>query len=219
MSRLKNVLKQRKLQGVPWDELAKNLPVKGNALRTAFTRESVSDAYLEEIERILGITHNTQNPEAMSVDFTEMQVMYVPLVSKFAYAGYLGGYGDDEYIGDLPKIPFANGFRPKGKYRCFEVRGDSMTANSRDSIEEGDIILGREVKQEYWQSKLHINQWDFIIVHREDGILVKRIIDHDVEKGILRLHSLNEYYEDFEVHLKDVAQIFNIVEITKKPRR
>ena len=157
--------------------------------------------------------------EAFPVDFTEMSVMYVPLVSKYAYAGYLGGFGDEEYMGDLPKIPFANGFKPKGRYLCFEVRGDSMTADSRESIEEGDIVLAREVRQEYWKSKLHINQWDFVIVHREEGILVKRIAEHDVASGILTLRSLNDYYEDFQVHLGDVAQIFNIVEITKKPRR
>lgn len=278
MGRLENILKERRLQGVTWDELAEELPIKGNALRTAFTRKSVSDAYLEVIEKKLGIqyepdgeesltgeglkklrekagltqkelafkigvTRKTVNshenmghipqskallyrnqlvneaPEAYQVDFTELEVMYVPLVSKFAYAGYLGGYGDDEYIGDLPKIPFANGFRPKGKYLCFEVRGDSMTTDDRESIEEGDILLAREVRQEYWKSKLHINKWDFIIVHKTEGILVKRILEHDVERGTLLLHSLNDYYQDFTVHLSDVAQIFNIVEITQKPRR
>lgn len=157
--------------------------------------------------------------EAYQVDYTELSVMYVPLVSKFAYAGYLGGYGDDEYVGQLPKIPFANGFKPKGKYLCFEVRGDSMTTDGRDSIEEGDIVLARELGRQHWMNKLHYHKYDFIIVHKEDGILVKRIINHDVEKGILTLHSLNELYEDFTISLNDVAQLFNIVEITQKPRR
>lgn len=167
------------------------------------------DEYIDNGFKVMENSNVKEPHEAYQVDFTELSVMYVPLVSKFAYAGYLGGFGDDEYVGDLPKIPFANGFRPKGKYLCFEVRGDSMTTDTRESIEEGDIVLAREVRKEYWKSKLHINQWDFVIVHRDEGILVKRIASHDVGNGILTLRSLNDYYEDFDVHLKDVAQIFN----------
>lgn len=165
-------------------------------------------------------THDiAQTDEAKKVDFKELSVMYVPLVSKFAYAGYLGGFGDWEYVGDLPKIPFANGFRPKGNYLCFEVRGDSMTNDSRESIEEGDIILGREVGKQHWVNKLHINQWDFIIIHKEQGILLKRVAKHDTKTGNIVLQSLNDHFEDLIINLKDVAQIFNIVEITKKARR
>lgn len=30
----------------------------------------------------------------------------IPLVGQYAYAGYLSGYGDNEYIGTLPTIDF-----------------------------------------------------------------------------------------------------------------
>lgn len=186
-------------------------------------KKAISNNFKERFENFYGIKFEDfegKTPtEAIQVNFVEMSVTYVPLVNKYAYAGYLNGFGDDEWIEELPKIPFAADREHKGEYLCFEVRGDSMDDGSYESYLEGDILLCRNVRQEFWKSKLHINKWDFVIVHKEQGILVKRIIDHDVENGILTLHSLNEYYEDFQVHLKDVAKIFNIVDFRRSRSR
>lgn len=158
-------------------------------------------------------------PEAISINFSEMNTMYVPVVSAYAYAGFLNGFGDSEYIEELPKIAWADDKEHRGEYLCFEVKGDSMEDGTTESIIDGDILLCRNVKQDFWKSKLHINKWDFVIVHKEKGVLVKRIIKHDVDTGVLILHSLNDYYEDFEIHLKDVAKILNVVDIKRKHKR
>jgi phage repressor protein C with HTH and peptisase S24 domain len=157
--------------------------------------------------------------EVIEVDFAEINVMFVPLVSKFAYAGYLDNMGDDEYVEELPKIPFANDVQNRGDYLCFEVKGDSMDNGEHDAILEGDILLCRNVKQEYWRSKLHINKWDFVIVHRERGVLIKRITEHNTNTHEITLHSLNDYYDDIKIHLKDVQAIFNVVDLRRKRNR
>lgn len=160
------------------------------------------------------------NIEVTHIDGLRSSVMHVPLVNQYAYAGYLSGFADNEYVDALPKIPFILDKEYKGEYLCFEVKGDSMECESEESIPEGSILLCRNVRKEYWRNKLHIHKWDFVIVHNTDGILVKRIINHDVESGIITIHSLNEFYEDRQLHLKDVQQIFNIVEVqTKRKRR
>ena len=173
------------------------------------------------INELLKSTEFSQiaNPDAISVNYKEMQVMYVPLINQYAYGGYMNGYSDHEYIDSLPKIPFSADQEHKGEYLCFEVKGDSMDDGTVDAILERDILLCRNVRKEHWTNKLHINRWDFVIVHREKGIVVKRIIKHDVEKGILTLHSLNEDYDDFDVHLRDVSQILNIVDIKRNRKR
>lgn len=157
--------------------------------------------------------------EASEMDINQLNIMFVPLVNQYAYAGYLNGFADEEFIDELPKIPFTNGREAKGEYLCFEVRGDSMDDGSYESYLDGDILLCRNVRKDYWLSKLHIKKWDFVIVHKNKGILVKRILEHKVEEGILLLHSLNEYYDDFEVYLKDVDKIFNIVDFRRKRNR
>lgn len=148
-------------------------------------------------------------------------IKYVPMVSQYAYAGYLTGFGDEEYIESLPTIPFiVDQQQMRGNYVCFEVKGDSMDDGSQDSILEGDRLLCREIGRHLWaQNKLHINRWDFVVVHRTEGILVKRIVRHDVEACEITIHSLNPEYADRTLHLNDVAQIFNVVEVSRNRKR
>ncbi|MCC9066333.1 XRE family transcriptional regulator [Flavobacterium piscisymbiosum] len=153
------------------------------------------------------------------VNHVAENLMYVPLVNQYAYGGYLNGFNDPTYIEELPKIPFLVEKEHKGDYICFEVKGDSMDDGTHESYLERDILLCRNVRKDFWKSKLHINKWDFVIVHKDNGICVKRIIKHDVEKGIITCHSLNDYYEDFDMDLRDVTKIFNIVDIQRKRNR
>lgn len=149
---------------------------------------------------------NEALPRAMDV------VVGVPLVSQYAYAGYLTGFGDPEYIDTLPKIDFTPERHMTGNYVAFEVKGDSMNDGSADSYLEGELLICREVEPIYWKdSKLFINKRDFVIIHKE-GILIKRIITHDVENHKITIHSLNPLYPDEVLDLADVKQIFSVVE-------
>ena len=155
--------------------------------------------------------------DAVLLDMSDKQVMWVPLVNQYAYGGYLRGYADESFIEKLPKTTWQVDRQYKGRYISIEVRGDSMDDDSRDSIVEGDVLLCREIKPDLWAtSKLHIRKWDFVIVHKTEGILVKRITDHNVEQGTIKIHSLNDLYPDEEIRLKDIAQILNVVQIARK---
>lgn len=145
-----------------------------------------------------------------------MNIIQIPVVSQYAYAGYLGGFDDPGYMESLPTHPIPMDRELKGKYLFFEIKGDSMEDGSMESYREGDLALAREVYQEYWKYKLHIKRWDFVIVHKTEGIIIKRIINHDVENGTITVHSLNSFYEDRILKLSDVAQLFNVVQIVRK---
>ena len=122
---------------------------------------------------------NNSNPvpkynEAVPI---QQDVVYIPLVNQFAYAGYLDGYSDCTYLEQLPKVPFIVDHEGHGNYIAFEVKGDSMNNGTEESYLEGDRLYCREIQPHLWAtSKLHLRKWDFVIVH-EDGIVVKRIID------------------------------------------
>lgn len=154
--------------------------------------------------------------EAAQID--EPIILHVPLVSQYAQAGYLCGYSDASYMATLPTIPYIVDHEAQGHYVAFEVRGDSMNDGTEEAIIEGDRLLCREIMPHLWSdSKLHIRKWDFVIVHSE-GILVKRIINHDVINHKITVHSLNSMYEDKIIDLSEVKQIFNVVEL-QRPRR
>lgn len=139
-----------------------------------------------------------------------------PLISQFAYAGYMAGFSDPEYLDAQPQFTSSrkqNG----GHYVAFEVKGDSMDDGSKRAICDGDILLGRELNKMHWQNRLHVPKV-FIIVHKTDGIICKEILKHDVKTGIILCHSWNQDpdYEDFEMNMNDVMQLFYVKEISRQ---
>lgn len=161
---------------------------------------------------------NVPKPESEASPIDEPIILRVPLVSQYAQAGYLCGYADEAYLATLPTIPYIVDHEAQGHYIAFEVKGDSMNDGTEDAILEGDRLLCREIQPHLWvDSKLHFRKWDFVIVHTE-GILVKRIIDHDVENHTITIHSLNPLYSDKVIDLAEVKQIFNVIEL-QRPRR
>jgi transcriptional regulator with XRE-family HTH domain len=147
-------------------------------------------------------------------------IMVVPLVNEYAYAGYLSSFSDPEYLEDLPKHTIIVDKHHRGQYRAFEIVGDSMDNDSNESIVDGSIATGREIQQHLWTSKFHTHRYkDYIIVSKTEGIIAKRIIKQDLEAGTITLHSLNpdkDQYPDFDMHLDDIQQMFNIVAVTEK---
>lgn len=159
------------------------------------------------------------NGDEGNVELTPfLEFVDFPLVRQCAYAGYLSGYADDEYVESLPTATFIIDRPVHGKYISFDVKGDSMDDGTTDSYMEGDRVLCREVQMNLWaESKIHLKKWDFVIVCKE-GVLLKRIINHDVENKMITIHSLNPMYPDRNISLCDVRQILNVVQ-QMRPRK
>ena len=138
----------------------------------------------------------------------------VRLVSNKAKAGWSEGYYNEEYLEELPFVMIDADENYKGKYLAFEVEGDSMEPDYL----EGDIVICREIQRHLWGSKLHFRDWDFVIAHSTNGIMLKEITAHNVETGDITCHSLNPKYEDFVLNLHQVAHLYNVVEVRQKGR-
>jgi hypothetical protein len=145
--------------------------------------------------------------------------MRIPLVSKPAQAGFLSGWGDHEYMESLPTIPYEVDREFKGNYVAFKVNGDSMFTGDENGFLEDDTLVCREVSPIHWKNKLHIKQWFFVLVHRDKGIVFKKISDHCTDTGVLTLTSLNDYYKEYTVNMDELIAIFNVVDFSRKPPR
>lgn len=145
-------------------------------------------------------------------------LLYTPLVPHIASLGYLQGYADPEWLEELPKHGITVDFIPRGYYRTFIARGESMDDGTKRSISNNDKVTGRVINKEYWKSKLHLHKYQvYIIVHKE-GITIKEISKHDVENGIITIHSWNpdkKAYPDREIHLSDVLQLLNVIKVER----
>lgn len=134
--------------------------------------------------------------------------MEVPLIT--AYGGLPDRWDDPEIMDTLPKYTTLK--RVDGNYLAFSCIGDSMDADCKNAICEGDIVLGRELQQHHWRNKLHIPRI-FIIVHRVMGCMIKEVIAHDVEKGEIVAHSYNPEYPDITINLNDCIKLFYAKEL------
>ncbi len=151
-------------------------------------------------------------------------LMIVRKVTERAYMGYLTGWADPEYIEDLEYHTLVVNKRHRGYYMAFEAVGQSMENYTSEemakaSIPDRSTVTGREIQKHLWKSKFHNHRWpDFIFVH-DDGILIKRLIDHDVENGMITLQSLNpdkSKYPDKSYSLDEMKQIFNVVHVSNE---
>ena len=202
-------------KGLTMEQLAQKIGAdKGMVSRWESGKQKPSPGNLKELSEILETELIIKQDQAVQVFNTK--IMEIPLVDQYAYAGYLSNYNNHTYMEELPKIPFFVDHLGKGNYLAFEVRGDSMTDGSHESILDGDILMSREINKDHWRSRLHINKWLFVIVHETDGILIKKITNHDIEKGVITIHSLNDQYQDEQINLNEVKQLFNVIKIERK---
>ncbi|HEY8969733.1 MAG TPA: helix-turn-helix domain-containing protein, partial [Puia sp.] len=144
-------------------------------------------------------------------------LMECPLVNEYVQGGPMAGFADNEYLESLPKHSVVVDRIHRGRYLSFPMRGHSMDYDGRDYIADGAILTARELKRELWiGSKLHFNTKKDYIIECLEGLIVKRIIDHDVKNYTITCHSLNtdkEKYPDFVVNLNEVLNIFSLIKV------
>lgn len=187
--------------------------------------KKLSTEYLDKIHAAypsLNMEWLTKNKGEMIMETSlkASKVMMIPVVSQLAYAGYLGGYGDREYISSLPTIPYLVD-NAREKYIAFEVKGDSMDDDTPDAYKSGDILICKQLELSlYKDSPLPYKKKDFVIVHK-NGILIKRIIDHDLKRHTITIHSLSDdpTYMDRVLDLADVRQMFTVEYSQRKRSR
>ncbi len=122
------------------------------------------------------------------------------LVPVKASAGYVQGYGDPEFIENLPRfdLPLPELQRSR-TYRLFQIKGESMLP-----IEEGSYIIC-----EYLQDWNHIrNEQCYILVTLDEGILYKRVINNLKDENSLLLKSDNQKFAPYPIPKKQVLEIW-----------
>ena len=141
--------------------------------------------------RVLSVTVNADENET------------IPLVPLKASAGYANGYGDTEYIGNLPQftLPFPELSRDK-TYRIFQTEGDSMLP----------VPSGAYVITEYLSDWSVVRSDDcYVILTRDDGMVFKRVINRLETEEELLLKSDNPAYEPYTVKADNLLEIWKVL--------
>lgn len=120
------------------------------------------------------------------------QVDFVPITAK---AGYPSGFGDPEYLAELPTISVP--FKPYGIARAFEIEGDSMEPD----IEDEAIVVGIKV------SSSEIRDRKVYIVVSSEGVQCKQI---RTSENLVYLISTNQKYLPQHLNKSDVKEIWEV---------
>ena len=149
----------------------------------------------------------------------KIEFVFLPLIPIHLQEEYPSRFESAEYIESLPKMPVIVDKKFKGNYRVFEVNGDSMEDGTKNSICDKDKILCREVHADLWKKKLPIKDWFFVIIHQFEGVILRKINNHDIHSGELICHSLNENFMDVKINIKDIREIFTVIKIVDRNAR
>ncbi|MFP9097740.1 XRE family transcriptional regulator [Flavobacterium sp. RHBU_24] len=119
----------------------------------------------------------------------------IEIVPHKAKAGYLAGYSDPEFIGQLPQISLP--FLGNGKFRAMPIDGDSMPPHRNSSY-----IIGK-----YQEDRNDIREGKtYVFLTKDEGIVYKRIQKKD--KEYLTLQSDNAFYQPYTIHFSEVLEIW-----------
>jgi transcriptional regulator with XRE-family HTH domain len=136
--------------------------------------------------RILATTVDSNNEEN------------IEMVPVKALAGYTASYDDVEFIQELPtfQVPFLP--RDK-KYRVFPIKGESMLP-----LQPGSLVFAEYVED--WTS---IKDGTIcIVVTREDGVVLKQVINHLADRKVLILNSTNKTYDPYPILGSEIQEIW-----------
>ncbi|MCW4470589.1 DUF1870 family protein [Flavobacterium sp. MFBS3-15] len=145
--------------------------------------------------------------------------MSMPLAEHNIQAGFLDSYQDIEALNGMSQHGMIVDKPAKGRYLAFRVKGDSMDDGTSDAIPQNYVVATRELQRQHWTSPIRYKDFRFWVIYTTESKypLLKQIIDHDTEKGIITCHSLNDSpeYRDFQLSLNDVQALFYVINVQR----
>jgi transcriptional regulator with XRE-family HTH domain len=120
----------------------------------------------------------------------------IEIVPIKASAGYLSGYGDPEFIEELPRmvLPFIG----TGTHRGFQISGDSMLP-----VKSGTYVVGK-----YVEAFSEIKDGRTCIIVSREGVAYKRIYNQLKEQGVFIASSDNKLHPTFSLNPEDILEMW-----------
>lgn len=134
-------------------------------------------------------------------DMPVQNIYYVPVAAQ---AGYADQFFDRVFLDELPTFTIPQFKDQKGEFRCFEINGDSM----EPTLFSNEKVICSLVKRENQYAGIR-NHHVYVVVTNQ-GVVVKRVINHIQSSGTLELISDNQFYDSFRIPVDEVNEIWSI---------
>ncbi|WP_163711927.1 XRE family transcriptional regulator [Mangrovibacterium lignilyticum] len=141
---------------------------------------------VEKDLRVLSIVVDAQNNEL------------IPIIPIKASAGYLNGFADPEYLGQLAAFNMPVPELSPGKtFRVFQIKGDSMLP-----VQPGSYVFCEFVET---ISAIKEGQ-TYVLITKDEGLVYKRVFLQGNRE--LRLQSDNSVYEPYTIDVETVLELW-----------
>lgn len=162
---------------------------------------ALAESQLSQIERGFDVFIKGSNIRVLTSTIDQENNENIELISEKAKAGYKSGFADPDYIKVLPtfQLPFLS--RQK-KYRTFQISGDSMLPIPDASYVTGEYIID-------WNTIR--DKHPYIILTLDDGVVFKVVENKIRDDKKLTLHSLNSFYDSYDIDIADVKEVWKFV--------
>lgn len=215
--------KKRDLR-LSWDRLAANLPISAASLRIAFDRKSVKNEHLKHICEELDISvSDVQNSvDLLSRNILEPEniIIQCPLVPFYLHQDYLKSNTDLAFLNGLPTISWEiqalKGLTFLIDYRTFEYRGDEMDNGTYESFLDFDLLLAEKITKINWNNDLLVDGRNFILLHRQRGIIFCRI--SHIDSDVVKCSFLNVSFEDIELEISQIIEFYIVLQLKRNAR-
>lgn len=137
----------------------------------------------------------TPEMRVLAISMDQEQNQNIELIDRKAEAGYLEGFQDPEFIGELPKLYFPQ--MPEGTYRAFEIQGESMLP----------VMPGSVVICNYVDDIKNLKNDKTYVIATVEGIVYKRIQNHPKESKLTAV-SDNPEFPPYTIAWKDILEIW-----------
>lgn len=175
----------------PKYELLKKIADYFEVTMDEFINEKITDTWKSKPKG------DPANIRVLSISVDKDDKENIELVPVKASAGYLNGYADPEFVGELPKFQLP--MFKQGTYRAFEIKGDSMLP-----LQSGTVVIG-----EYLQNWNDIKPGEtYILISKSEGIVYKRAGNKFKESKPLKLISDNPVYEPYTITPEDLLEVW-----------
>ncbi|TAE09556.1 MAG: LexA family transcriptional regulator [Bacteroidetes bacterium] len=215
----KNFKYLRKLRGWTQEEFANRLGIK-RSLIGAYEEER-AEPRLEVLEQVCflfklsldDLLLNDLTNEKTKGSYLDKRrqlkmmndVQLISFVPVKAAAGYLNGYADPEFVDELNT--FTLPMLAPGQYRAFEIVGDSMLPTVSGSVIVGEKVESLEDVK---------NNFAYIVVSKQDGIVYKRIVKNNKTKQKVTLVSDNPVFEPYSINTEDILELWRAQMVISK---
>jgi transcriptional regulator with XRE-family HTH domain len=213
-----NIRHLRKKAGFTQEHLANQLDVKrsligsyeeGRAVPKISVIKRLSELFEITIDDLISLDISEEKSVIKSKEHKDLQILstvvdkenreLITIVPVKASAGYLNGYADPEYIGQLPSFSMpVMELAQERTYRLFQIKGDSMLP-----VPDGAYVLCEYVVA----TEDIIDGKTYVLITTDEGVVYKRVYS-DSERDKFVLESDNKEYSRYSVETGSVIEIW-----------